>query len=81
MCVTSCSCLLEDTEVSLYMGYYGGHITVCNNYYSIHSKNESLDDQGYSCISKVDMIIKLSQYSSQELAQLIINLVDNASEE
>ena len=71
MCAGSESKVLNE-EVSLYMGYYGGNISVGDKHYNV-KEDEGNVDAG-------EMIKILSSYSSDKLAELIIDLVNNSEE-
>lgn len=61
-------------DVSVYMGYHGGSITIGDKFYSAVKKDSPNE------ISAGEMIELLSKYSSKELANLIVDLIDNADE-
>jgi hypothetical protein len=59
-------------SVNVYMGYYGGSITIGDNTYSVNK------EQGNTTAG--EMLEILSSYHPKELAQLVIDLIDNADE-
>lgn len=67
---------LNGIGVSLYMGYYGGRITIGDNAF------EKADYKGHreDSLSPDEMVKFLSTFSASKLAQLIVDLVENSDE-
>jgi hypothetical protein len=70
MCAIS-EAKIRGKEVDIYMGYYGGDMSVGDTNYSV-----GLNKEG----NRSDFIAGLSKYSSKELATLFADLVENAEE-
>jgi hypothetical protein len=60
------------------MGYYGGTLTVGDKYYKAKVAEEVSRNIGNT--SEEEMISLLSQYSSNELATLLVELVRDSQE-
>lgn len=63
---------LGNEDVDIYMGYYGGSITVGDLHYSVNTKETEC--------TKEEMIAALGKYSKEELAACIVDLIDNSNE-
>lgn len=63
---------IRDKDVDVYMGYYGGEITIDGKKYSQRK------DEGN--MSKSEMVKYLSEYNKEELALLIVDLIQNSEE-
>ena len=67
---------LRGEEVGIYMGYFGGHISIGDlHYYAEINENKSK-----SC-SKGEFINKLKTYTKDEIANMILDLVENSEEQ
>lgn len=74
MCAVS-EVKIGDFEVRVYMGYYGGEITVRDDVFDVNIK----DEQEKLAIRKKIKDL-LSGFSSIELAELILELIENSYE-
>ena len=68
---------IRKEEVSLYMGYYGGSLTIGNLTYDVENEARNRDQK--SCTRK-EMMDKIKSFTKEEIAQMIIDLVDNSEE-
>lgn len=74
---------IHDGEVKIVFGYYGGFLTIETPEGRIEYENANHTDNHDLVIEPMEpgkALNYLSQFSSQELAALIIQLIDNADE-
>ena len=70
MCAGSAA-KIRGKDVSVYMGYYGGSMTVDEFTYKVGDRTEG---------SREELIEKLCKYKKAELAELFADLIENAEE-
>ena len=63
---------IRGKKVSLYMGYYGGNISIGDIKYDVDKKK--------SKVSREELISCLEGFEKHELAILIADLIDNSDE-
>ena len=61
---------IKDKEVDIYMGYYGGSLSVGDDHFSVNGGNKTEEE----------MIEILSKYDSADLARLMVELVRDSNE-
>ena len=71
MCAMS-EAKLRDKDVNVFMGFFGGGMSVGSLTYSVGDTKEG---------NRIDLITELSEYSSAELATLFADLIENAEED
>lgn len=71
MCAES-DAKLRGKEVRIYMGYFGGDISVGDMVYDV--------DKEKSKCTREEMIAELENYEKEELAACIVDLIDNSED-
>lgn len=72
MCASS-ETTLKGKAVSVYMGYYGGSLSVGNKTFSVNAKGEPT-------VSEEEMIGILAKHKAKDLARMIVELVRDSEE-
>lgn len=68
MCAGS-NTIIKNEEVNVYMGYYGGRLSIGN----INYKDNNVKERPV-------MAAKLKSFKKDDLIEMILNLIDNADE-
>jgi hypothetical protein len=66
---------IGELEVGVYMGYYGGSIDIGDIKYKVNEKDPEKEMEGRAAVKA-----KLMEFSSEQLTELILDLVKNSDE-
>ena len=79
MCANS-EAKLRGHCVTLYLGFYGGEITIGTGDSQMHYTESESEFRKPSTHDAAQFVAELSQYKASELAQLIYDLIHNSGE-